>query len=101
VKNLHAACRFRTLPIVNTMEDPMAAYATIETEGGNPPRVLRCSACGTGHGEAAWRLLPLVGRIEAAEVRALVSPWPDGVRIEIRRCRCGRTIAAKRALAGP
>ena len=74
----------------------MRAHATIEIDGANRPRVFRCGSCGTSHGEPAWRLLPLVGYLEAPEVRALVSYWPEGMRIELRRCRCGRTMAIKR-----
>jgi len=49
------------------------------------------------YSEAAWQLLPLSARLEGAEVRRVLSPWPDGLLIEVRQCSaCGRTIAAKR-----
>jgi hypothetical protein len=93
-------CRFWACSFVEKVEDRMRAHATIEIDGVSRPRVFRCGVCGTSHGEPAWRLLPLVGHLEAREVRALVSHWPDGVRIEIRKCRCGRTMAVKRPTGG-
>jgi hypothetical protein len=60
-------------------------------------RILTCSACGQTHAEATWRGLPLRERIEAMDVRRLVSGWPDGLCVEVRGCsRCGKSIAAKR-----
>jgi|HubBroStandDraft_1064217.scaffolds.fasta_scaffold241373_2 hypothetical protein len=56
----------------------------------------RCHGCGKTYGEAAWRSLDVSERIEAPEIRRRVSPWPEGLAIEVRRCICGRTIAAKR-----
>jgi hypothetical protein len=62
-----------------------------------PAPALACSGCGATYGDAAWRSLAVSARIEAAEVRRLVSPWPDGMVIEVRHCGgCGRAIAAKR-----
>jgi hypothetical protein len=70
----------------------MTAHETIRARDA----MGRCHACGKTYGEAAWRSLRVAERIEAAAVRRLVSPWPEGVAIEVRRCSCGRTIAAKR-----
>ncbi len=61
------------------------------------PVSLTCGGCGVTYSEAAWQLLPLSARLEGAEVRRVLSPWPDGLLIEVRQCSaCGRTIAAKR-----
>jgi hypothetical protein len=64
--------------------------------------VMTCSSCAQTYTEAAWRLLDVSERIDAPEVRRLVSNWPEGLIIEVRRCRgCGRTIAAKRPALTP
>jgi hypothetical protein len=57
-----------------------------------------CNSCGKTYGEAAWRRLSVSERIAAPEVRRHVIHWPEGLLIEVRRCSCGRTIAAKRRL---
>ena len=77
------------------MNDEWIAGHVVTRTGS--PVAPACASCGTTYGEAAWQSLPLSARIEGAEVRRVVSPWPDGLLIEVRRCSaCGRTIAAKR-----
>ncbi len=61
------------------------------------PVALTCGGCSKTYGEAAWRALPVSERIGAPEVRRVLSKWPDGLVVEVRRCGCGRTIAAKRS----
>ena len=62
----------------------------------------RCSGCGEAYGESAWRGLALAERIEPEQVRRLLSNWPAGLCVEVRRCgACGKTVAAKRAAADP
>jgi hypothetical protein len=71
-----------------------------------PPRGTRagfrtCSACGARIADDAWTSLALSRRIEAPELRALTSSWPDDYCIEVRSCdRCGGLVASKR-LRGP
>lgn len=69
-----------------------------ETNGsGFTGNMLRCGACGGTYGEQHWSALELKERIDAGELGHLVSRWPDGTCIEVRRCsRCGHAVAAKR-----
>jgi hypothetical protein len=53
----------------------------------------RSCACGAAYDDAAWRELDVVDHIDAGRIR-LFAHWPDEVHIEVRRCRCGRRIAA-------
>jgi hypothetical protein len=42
-------------------------------------------------------MLEVIGRISADGIRSVVTAWPDGVVVEIRRCdSCGGAIARKR-----
>jgi hypothetical protein len=51
--------------------------------------------------ETEWHALLVAAVVDADDVRRLVLGWPDSVRIEVRRCRCGRDIAAKRGVVAP
>jgi hypothetical protein len=56
-----------------------------------------CGACGARLADDAWTSLVLSRRIEAPELRTMMSGWPDGYCIEVRHCgRCGRLVASKR-----
>jgi hypothetical protein len=60
-------------------------------------RTTRCGRCRHEYVGEAWERLDMVDRMVATSIRALVTSWPDGVAIEIRRCRsCGLPIARKR-----
>ena len=54
-----------------------------------------CGHCGSAFGTESWHALELVERVDATRVRELVTSWPDGASIEVRRCACGRTLARK------
>jgi hypothetical protein len=49
-----------------------------------------CARCGR---EVDWTSLTLVERLDVDSVRSVVTRWPDGITVEIRRCACGGTIA--------
>jgi hypothetical protein len=59
-------------------------------------RFIVCSACGTTHDELAWAALECFERVQPQEVRRFILQWPSDVCIEVRVCRCGRQIAARR-----
>jgi hypothetical protein len=40
-----------------------------------------------------WSTLEIVERLENDRLLAVVTRWPDGVSVEVRRCVCGRAIA--------
>jgi hypothetical protein len=57
-------------------------------------RAVRCGGCGKGYEHPGWLALPIVGTLTGDAIAAHVVKWPQGVRIEVRRCaRCARTIA--------
>jgi hypothetical protein len=81
------------------MTRPMTAPTDTTMPRAPTPTAVACNGCGTIYGEAGWRSLPLSERITPPAVRRLVSHWPEGFLIEVRRCsRCGRSIAAKRTI---
>jgi hypothetical protein len=55
-----------------------------------------CSDCGARYGEDVWAQLVLSERIHADEIRDLILGWPEEHVVEIRVCRCGQAIAARR-----
>jgi hypothetical protein len=66
-------------------------------------RVRRCGRCRHEYGDDAWHRLEIIQCILAAQVRGLVTSWPEDVAIEIRRCGdCGAPMARKEpTLGGP
>jgi hypothetical protein len=53
----------------------------------------RCP-CGAKHDEAAFRTLQSVRVIDGEALRAIVSRWPEGTIVDVRRCNaCGRALA--------
>jgi hypothetical protein len=57
---------------------------------------MRCGRCRQEYAADAWRRLAVVERILTGRIRALVTSWPEGIVIEIRRCTsCGASIARK------
>jgi len=56
-----------------------------------------CCHCGVAFDARAWEGLELVELVGAERVREHVTTWPGVTRIEVRRCRCGRTLARKAA----
>jgi hypothetical protein len=59
-------------------------------------RAVHCGRCRHEYPAEAWRRLEVVERIGADRIRPLVTSWPNGIAIEIRRCRsCGASIARK------
>jgi hypothetical protein len=62
------------------------------------PRAERCGRCSHVYSAEAWQRLEVVERIGADRIRVLVTSWPNGTGIEIRRCAtCGAPIARKHA----
>jgi hypothetical protein len=55
-----------------------------------------CQACGARHDEASWGELAVAMQIEASEVQSYVLRWPEEQFIEVRVCRCGQRLAARR-----
>jgi hypothetical protein len=56
--------------------------------------LVHCGGCARSYDLPAWLDLPLVGLLSGEAIAAHVVKWPQGVRIEVRRCaRCGRPIA--------
>jgi hypothetical protein len=75
----------------------MTASASPLAPRGTSAGVRTCGACGARIADEAWTSLALSKRIEASEVRALVSDWPDEYCIEVRSCdHCGGLVASKR-----
>jgi hypothetical protein len=63
---------------------------------------VRCAQCGVDYDEDAWEDLPIERVIEPVELRRLVMNWPDGTRVEVRRCQgCDAPISLKRRLRAP
>jgi hypothetical protein len=60
----------------------MAAYAA-------------CGSCPLTFTGQAWLALPLAGTLTPSAISEHVARWPATQSIEIRRCRCGRSIARK------
>lgn len=57
-------------------------------------RAVRCGGCGKGYEPSGWLALTVVGTLTGDSIAAHVVKWPNGVRIEVRRCaRCAGTIA--------
>jgi len=61
-----------------------------------PNHAVNCQACRTGYGEGAWCSLALAETLDPLAVSQNVLGWPDDLCIEVRFCRCGAPIAAKR-----
>jgi hypothetical protein len=59
--------------------------------------VATCAGCGHAHDAASWRRLELVDRIARERLAAVVTTWPDGISVEVRRCTCGDLMARNRA----
>ena len=60
---------------------------------------INCGGCGAVLGETDWEALVLTQRIEAGEVSRLVRGWSPNECVEVRRCACGKPIAARRIVA--
>jgi hypothetical protein len=59
--------------------------------------IVRCGRCRHEHTPESWAKLEIIGRLSADGVRSVVTAWPDGVVVEVRRCdACGGAIARKR-----
>jgi hypothetical protein len=72
-------------------------------QGASAPRnAFACGRCGALHDETAWRSLRVVETLDRDRVRDLVTewPWPAATVLEVRRCRCGATIARPRIRPG-
>jgi hypothetical protein len=75
----------------------MTAIASPLAPSGTRTGVRTCGGCGAKISDGAWTSLVLSKRIEAPELRALVSTWPDDYCIEVRSCdHCGGLVASKR-----
>jgi hypothetical protein len=75
----------------------MTANVTSMASHGTRTGFRTCGACGASFADDAWTSLALSRRIEAPELRAIMSGWPDGYCIEVRNCgRCGRPVASTR-----
>jgi hypothetical protein len=62
--------------------------------GASRQNAVKCGGCAASFGLQAWLALPLVATLAGDAITAHVVRWPDGVRIEIRRCKsCARPIA--------
>jgi hypothetical protein len=59
--------------------------------------VATCAGCGHAHDAAAWRRLALVDRFALDRLTEVVTIWPAGMAIEVRRCTCGGLMARRRA----
>lgn len=60
---------------------------------------MRCSACRVTYDDLSWGSLALFERLEPPKLEQLILEWPNDTCVEVRVCRCGRPIAAKRPLA--
>lgn len=70
--------------------------ASLGIAGSRAHVVVRCGRCRTEYAAEAWQELGFVERIVADNIRGLVTSWPEGIAIEIRRCpSCGASIARK------
>ncbi len=62
--------------------------------GETSDRPVHCGRCATSFDVGAWLALPVVAVLAGDAIVIHVVKWPQGVRIEIRRCpRCGGSIA--------
>jgi hypothetical protein len=70
-------------------EDAAMVHATGETTS--------CGGCGTRIAGNTWAALPLAERIAPADVRRVLTDWPEELCIEVRCCgQCGREISRTR-----
>ncbi|AKU93837.1 hypothetical protein AKJ09_00501 [Labilithrix luteola] len=74
------------------------------TDGLMRSRAQRACACGRHYDIEAWAALPLITRLTADDVAALVSSWPAHVVIEVRACarcsrQCSRLVERNEAIA--
>jgi len=61
---------------------------------GAGDRPVQCGGCSASFEPEAWGALALVAVLTGDAIATHVVKWPQGVRIEIRRCpRCGRSMA--------
>lgn len=76
-----------------------ASSAPLPTRTPAELGTVRCGRCRHEHSPDDWEELEIIDRIITARIRGLVTVWPEGVAIEIRRCRaCGSSIARKRGV---
>jgi hypothetical protein len=80
---------------------PSPASSTAVAAGPPVPAaadaVVRCGACQRVFPVEAWRAVPALRTLTAAEVGGYVSHWPDGFVVEVRPCSgCGHAIARRR-----
>jgi len=65
-----------------------------------PPKaapVKVCGGCSARYDATAWSRLELCGTISGDEARTVVTSWPSGAVIELRRCAtCRMTLARSR-----
>jgi hypothetical protein len=54
-----------------------------------------CGHCGAALEPQAWRALELVLLVDRVRVREIVTSWPEGARVEVRRCGCGTSVARR------
>jgi hypothetical protein len=84
---------------MSTLVCPFVSSASSATQGPAELGLVRCGRCRHEHTPEAWQELEIIDRIIKARIRGLVTAWPEGVAIEIRRCRaCGSSIARKDTL---
>jgi len=70
-----------------------------ENEKGGE-RAIQCGGCAASFEPEAWARLSVVAVLAGDAIATHVVKWPNGVRIEIRRCpRCGRSMARTSAPA--
>jgi hypothetical protein len=69
------------------MADPQKA----RPRAGHWPKA--CGRCGARYVETAWAGLPSCGVLGEADVQTIVQVWPEGARIDLRRCHCGHVLA--------
>jgi hypothetical protein len=79
---------------------PSAIVAAPEPEAPGTADATPCGRCGRAIDAQAWRALPLVEAIPPERLRELVTRWPSGARVEVRRCACGRALGRKVAPDG-
>src|SRR5438309_411126 len=61
---------------------------------------VRCALCGSAFDVAAWSALELLETLGPNVIVRHALAWPASATIEIRRCRCGRSIARKSRATG-
>jgi hypothetical protein len=62
---------------------------------GPPPWTKNCGSCRRIHSASEWQVLPVVESLPPSVVQSHLSV-PALWEIELRRCPCGATLAARR-----